>query len=168
MLSRVGAAAGGPGSDSNTHYDARTTHNTCEKSPRVSSRSHMVHSARHAAQRIHTRAKTGPRALNGCPHSAVRHTARHKQPCVATPHAALSAQLMSRWSRTARPHRVRPAREASCLAPLQRRHDKVPPPGISRGFPPIAPLINCPFHSKNILDEAIRGGAGSAGSASFA
>ena len=121
MQLRVGAAAGGPGSDSNTHYDARTTHNTCDKSPRVSSRSHMVHSARHAAQRIHTRAKTGPRALNGCPHSAVRHTARHKQPCVATPHAALSAQLMSRWSRTARPHRVRPAREASCHAPLQRR-----------------------------------------------
>ena len=47
-------------------------------------------------------------------------------------------------------------------------HDKVPPPGIPRGFPPIAPLINCPFHSKNILDEAIRRGAGSAGSAIFA
>ena len=87
---RVGAAAGGPGSDSSTHYDARTTHNTCDKSPRVSSRSHMVHSARHAAQRIHTRAKTGPRALNGCPHTIVpcatrRDTSSHVSPPLTQP-----------------------------------------------------------------------------------
>ena len=35
-------------------------------------------------------------------------------------------------------------------------------------FPRLPPLMNCPFHSKHILDEAIGGGSGSAGSAIFA
>ena len=49
-----------------------------------------------------------------------------------------------------------------------RRHDIVHHEGFPRVFPPIAPLMDCPFHSKHILDEAIGGGSGSAGSAIFA
>ena len=80
----------------------------------------MTQGAKHAALLIHTRRTGGSRARNGCPHSPMRRTARHMQPCVATPHAAPSAQLSSRWSRTALSCRIRSARKASCHA--RRQH----------------------------------------------